>query len=205
MKKTSREKRRLLYPSLLGTIITASLLLLPAPLSASEDLGISCNAQYADTQITAEIQAQKIPSERLREALTAGHAAEIRFDMRLFHKRRGISSILGDSLIRERTETYRGMWNPVIRGYSLALEEDKIFFEEFSAFLRSFSASTLSLPLLQEEIRDSEDAYILVRVTVIPRVPEPPFTLLAPFLPGLSLSSPWKEVPFEHIKAWREE
>ncbi|MFO7849079.1 MAG: hypothetical protein R6V67_03880, partial [Spirochaetia bacterium] len=93
---------------------------------------------------------------------------------------------------------YRGMWNPVIKVYSVTFEENRTFFEDFSSFLQFFTATALSLSLLREDMQDFDNNYLLPRVTVIPRVPEPPFTLLAPFLPDLSLSSPWEEVPLEY-------
>ena len=83
------------------------------------------------------------------------------------------------------------MWNPVLEGYTLEGDGERRFFSDYLAFIEAFSSCILPASLYAE-LDDSR--YMNVKVTLIPEVPVPPFTLLAPFLPNLRVSSPWRRV-----------
>ncbi len=164
------------------------------PLHADGALDLRSQIAIEGKRLLIELEATGLPAEELKEALERGHTAEIRFDLRVYAKRSGILSILGDAMEEEYTRSYTGMWNPIFEVYSLIAEGERRIYPDFTAFLRDFASVRFS-PDIHEPL--SNEHHLRVRARLTPEVPVPPFNLLAPFLPNLRITTPWHRLRLE--------
>lgn len=187
----SSSKTGLKRSSRAAALAACLLLFSPLPVFPEHLLEIFSNTIDHGPGPEIEIRTLNIPRGRIESSLKSGHSAEIRYHIRVFRPRTGPLSIIGDALEAEHTTVFTGMWNPVLEAYTLVGNGERRFFTDYTSFVEAFS--TISLPSsLYPELRDSRYAH--AKVTLIPEVPVPPFTLLAPFLPNLRVSSPWRRV-----------
>jgi hypothetical protein len=171
----------------------------PGHARADEDFRVECSTEQRDGGFVVSIRLRDLPEDRIEESLSGGHAAEIRYRIRLMRPRGGLLSLPGDELEEEHVEVYTGMWNPVMERFGLRSAGGTRYFTDYERFFEAFTGvqlpvSATDLPGANDDNSDSgagDGRYVLVRATVIPKVPVPPFTLLAPFMPGLKKTSPW--------------
>jgi len=129
----------------------------------------------------------------VKSSVKEGSNAEIRFRLRLYRERRGIASLLGDALLYEHTVVHTGSRDTFSEDYILRGPERRRRFDSFGNFFAAFTTAHHSIQ--RQRLPAGEELLLLYQVELIPRKLVPPFTLLRPFMPGITQSTPWLQAP----------
>lgn len=133
-------------------------------------------------------QATLTPEEvaRLQEALKDGYRAEISFTLRVYEARKTV--FFGDLLLFEAQNTYTARWDPVSREYLLTTSTgEQYHFSHWNYFQTAYTRS----PLFQVPRQKGNPVYITCKVTLNPKLFNPPLQILNSVGPLEILESRW--------------
>ena len=185
LKTVSKRISRLFLP--------AALLLLPVLLYAEDSAHYSID--HSAERVAIAVTAADFNVNEVKSSVTEGSNAEIRFRIRIYRERRGIASLLGDALLYEHTVIHTGTRDIFSTDYILRSPERHRRFDSFDRFLNAFTTARHSIP--RQQLPAGKELLLLYQVEVTPRTLVPPFTLLRPFMPGITQSTPWLQAPLQ--------
>jgi len=139
-------------------------------------------------------QNRYLPREDLFTSLLRGQKTVITYEFRLFHKTRGILSLLGDKMITERKIEYTVSTDTFGSGYLLETTGGQERYENIDALLER--VEKIRIELNRNEKVKLNELYARIRTTLVHRKLAAPFTLLEPFLQNNRIRGKWKEYRF---------
>lgn len=168
---------------------------LPGSLGALE----TANSYYLSSDsLEINVHVRDIPLSDIHSYLSEGETSKIRYEIRLFQKRRGILSLLGDRMLADQTRELAVRYDRLSSNYVLSKAGKEFDFTSFASLMQAYSSIHFSFENFSENTKDekgAEEFYFRSRITLFVRTLTPPFTLLEPFLPKTYERSSWEETP----------
>jgi|GEM_PF-5857950 len=163
------------------------LFLLVAQTAAGQ--GALLTARLKDDVAVVSLSMVEASEKLLVKSAYDGQMAQVRFDLRIYHKGKGFLGIAGDRIIREKSIEQYGRWDPFSGRFIITDTEGHQWTtpraEEYTRRLLSLSDTVIT------GIARDEESYLLARVGLKRVKLQVPFNLLDLFLPETKIVSPW--------------
>lgn len=173
------------------------LLLASRPCACLKALDFTQEYFLSPDSLELTVRVEKLPLEELRKLLAEGETVGIDFEARLFQKRDGFLSVLGDEMVESREQTHLLRYDRINRVFVLETPSETTYYQSFHSLVMPLSTARFSFSRGQpgtEWGHHNGKAYLKSRISLIKRRLEPPFHLLEPFYPEYRRQLEWKTV-----------
>lgn len=175
-------------------VLAALLAALPPSLHAE---ATSQRFAVSNGTVLASIRVVDPPARRILGSLRSGLRSQIRFVIRVYERGRGFLSFLGDRLVGTDQVSYEAQWDEFGGDYVITrLGATKRASSRFSDAV-AFTDHFFSIADEKTGIRvaNHDHPYVLSSVEIQTVELAPPLTMIAAFLRGHQISTPWIRTP----------
>ena len=132
---------------------------------------------------------EDLPLSELKDLLASGETSRIEFEARLFQKRRGILSFVGDQVLETQNRYHRIRYDRINQVFTLETPSGTKYYRSFTSLIRPFRTTRFTFRL-----REDGECYLKTRVILVYRELVPPFNLLESIFPETYHRLDWKRV-----------